>query len=183
MVVRNKLKNTIWLEGNHELRLRRYLGYIIYSEGNKDIKRILFNSLPEQFLNTTATEYSKFSEQAARNYLEKMNKSLKLFFTFDLGSDKFICTHSGLKYTNQLSPKFIGNVIYGGRNNINKIDQEFDKCVDNYGAKSIHAHCKYHDGWNPRKYKNVINLDPQSENEIVYAEHTIKNLNICNIER
>ena len=180
-LIKSKTQKIIWLEGNHELRLRRYLGYLMLKEfGKRGLADLLYSTLPEDFLKTTANEYSNLSGVNAKNYIAALNEKLKMFAIIN---GKFICTHSGLKFKEQLDPRFIGNVIYGNRD-MGRYDKEFSVCHEKLGMWSIHAHCKYFDQWEPQRYDRVVNLDPPSENEIVYAELGREGIEkICLIEK
>ena len=78
-ICKNKSKNIIFLEGNHELRLRRYLGYLLLKgTGRKTyLQSYLFDNLPENFLETTALEFQDLTPGQAKSYLGLMNKKLK----------------------------------------------------------------------------------------------------------
>ena len=179
-IIKSKTKRVIWLEGNHELRLRRYLGYLMLKEfGKRGLADLLYSTLPEDFIKTTLSEYSNLSGNQAKNYIEKLNEKLRMF---SIINRKYICTHSGLKFKEQLDPRFIGNVIYGNRD-MGRYDKEFSMSHEKFGMWSIHAHCKYFDSWEPQRYDRVVNLDPPSENEVVYAELYKDDIKICLIEK
>ena len=174
-------QRTIWLEGNHEIRLRKHLGIIMLNTGRgREIREILSALLPEDYLDTTANEFKDIDPILAKDYLLKMNEVLKLFAIIENSGFRYICTHSGLKYPEQISPKYIGNVIYGGRD-INRHDRDFSIHTKKSIYWSIHAHCKYHGDWDVHKYPNVVNLDPQSNEEIIFAEQHTNNWNVCQI--
>ena len=154
--------NTIWLEGNHELRVRKWLGLQLVKG---DLRELLYNSIPEIFLKTTAHEFDLGQEEAL-SYLQDMNENLKMFAILEDGKNTFICTHAGLTFPQILDPRYIGNVIYGGRE-MEKLDKRFSDYTKTSGVWSIHAHCKYGDN-NPKKFNRVINLDPKDETEINY---------------
>ena len=59
----------------------------------------------------------------------------------------------------------------------------FSSGHESLGLWSIHAHCKYFDSWEPQRYDRVVNLDPPSENEVVYAELCNDTIKICLIEK
>ena len=164
-------RNLVWLEGNHELRLRKQLGLIMLNVGgrNREVRELLYKSIPADYFKTTYKEFFDLTPEQAKEYIEKLNKTLKLFVIIECGKLKYICTHSGLKYIEQISPKFIGNVIYGNRD-MNKVDKEFSSHTQKSGYWSVHAHCKYYSEWNTHKYRNVVNLDPQTNGEVIYAE-------------
>lgn len=182
-IIESKNPCNIWLEGNHELRLRKHLGLIMLGTGgkNKELRDILYKSLPDDYIRTTYTEFSDLTPGKAREYLMKLNEKLKLFIIIENNNVVYICTHSGLKYIEQISPKYIGSVIYGSRD-INRVDRDFSSHTKNTKYWSIHAHCKYYDKWCAHKYRNVVNLDPRSNEEIIYAEQNKNNWKICQIE-
>jgi len=181
LIINDKSKSTVWLEGNHELRLRKYLGSILLRSLEKKVMaEILMSYIPEDFLTSTALEFQNIGGTRAKEYLEKLNEKLKMFCLINTESTQYICTHSGIKYKEQLDPKFIGSVIYGNRD-MNR----YDKCFSTIGVKrncwSVHAHCKYPDAWEVDRYKNVINLDPIDEYEVIYGERKFNEWNICRI--
>jgi hypothetical protein len=53
---------------------------------------------------------------------------------------------------------------------MNKVDKEFAAHTSGSGWWSVHAHCKYYSEWDTHKYRNVVNLDPQTNGEVIYAE-------------
>lgn len=172
-------KNTIWLEGNHELRLRKYLGTLIVKQG---IKEILEKTIPADFINTTQQEFLDLNIDTARNYLQAMNKNLKMYAILEEPDCTYVCTHSGLTYYSQLDPRFIGNVIYGSKD-IQRVDKLFCEYTKNYKPEiiSVHAHCKYNN-WNPHLYERVINIDPRDENSMVLAVKNNKEWDIWEIK-
>ena len=176
--------NTIWLEGNHELRLRKQLGMIMLGSGsrNQELKNYLYQSLPEDYRNITYDEFSDITIEQSREYLRRLNSRLSIFTILDYSGIKYICTHSGIKYIEQISPKYIGNAIYGSRD-INRVDRDFASHTTKTNYWSVHAHCKYYGDWNVHKYRNVINLDPPSNEEIIYAEHNKTEWKICQLEK
>lgn len=185
LVISNKSKKIIYLEGNHELRLRKYLGAIWLWNSKKTVAKILYENLPEDFLNRTAPDFKDLSldPSAAREYLIQMNNHLQEFIVINWGQQTLYCTHSGFKYVDQICPKYVGNVIYGLRN-IDKVDSYFSKKYRKKGLWSIHAHCQYPMVWDPFKYENVINLDPEDENKIDYIINEYnKSQNICVLRR
>ena len=161
---KNTDKNIIFLEGNHELRVRKWLGLQLVKG---DLHELLLKSIPEIFINTTANEFNMNSDQAL-DYLQKMNENLKMFAVLEDENNIFICTHAGLTFPQILDPRYIGNVIYGGRE-MERLDKRFSDYTKKSNIWSIHAHCKYGDN-NPQKYNRVINLDPKDEKEIIYMK-------------
>lgn len=184
VIRRGARSSIIWLEGNHELRLRKQLGLIMLNVGgrNKEVRELLYESIPSDYFKTTYKEFMDLTPEQARIYLDRLNRILRLFVILDCGKIKYICTHSGLKYIEQISPKFIGNIIYGNRD-MNRIDKEFSNHTQKTGWWSVHAHCKYYSDWNTHKYPNVVNLDPQSNSEVVYAEQEHNNWKACQLEK
>ena len=175
--------NTVWLEGNHELRLRKYLGWkMLMGGGKKAIQDLLIKSLPDEFINGTAKEFENLTPKDAKIYLELMNKYFKMFTILKSNNTSFYCTHAGLRFIEQINPRFIGNVIYGNRD-INRYDKDFSDRLKRKSIWSIHAHCKYPDKWEPLRYNGIVNLDPHDEFEIVYGEQQNNKWNICQIEQ
>lgn len=175
-IISDKSGKFVYLEGNHEIRIRKYLGWLfLRSLNNKTtISNLLYSTLPDDFLNTTAKEFEGLNSSDALSWLIELNNKLLTHVILKRNDIFYICTHAGIKYLEQLTPKHIGSVIYGSRN-MDIYDKEFSKRYRNKNIISIHAHCKYSSGWNPIKYDKVINLDPEDENEIIYVENNNKN--------
>lgn len=186
-IFKNSSYYNIFLEGNHERRLRKFLFWRWAASNNSSSMKniladILYKSLPVDFLNTTAEEFKYLTPQEAWNWLKRLNDCLRTHITIKKDNEFFICTHAGIKYLEQLSPKFIGNVIYGNRD-MDQYDKLFSKTIwKSMGRWSVHAHCKYPDGVDFLKYDGVVNLDPSSEREIVYMENNTKNLKPCVVQ-
>ena len=159
--------NWFWLEGNHELRLRRFLGWKMFcGYGSKVISDLLLASIPKDFLYTTGKEFEYVNSPKALSILTELNKRLKTHIVLSSSSGEiYLCTHAGLRFVEQLSPKNIGSVIYGNRF-VEKQDKEFSNDYVDSNIISIHAHCKY-TPWNPKKFKGVYNIDPFDENEVI----------------
>ena len=170
-ILKTKNKKIIWLEGNHEIRLRRYLGYILLSSrsGKKELRDFFLNSLPDDFIENTAPEFSDLSPENAKVFLDILNNKLKMFSIIASPYSKMICTHSGIRLLGQIDPRYIGTVIYGNRE-MNKYDKNFSDINKNNDVWSIHAHCQYPDSWEIMRYPKVVNLDPQTDSEIVFGE-------------
>lgn len=164
-------RNTIFLEGNHEIRLRKYLGSKWLYGSKKTLSRILRESIPEDFMNRTAPDFSDIAKDPieAKQYLVDMNRRLREFIKILRGNEILYCTHSGFRSLSQIDPRYIGNVIYGSRN-MDKIDSQFSRQYSDKGIWSIHAHCQYPNIWNPTKYRGVLNIDPEDENTICYFD-------------
>ena len=171
----NTNDNFIWLEGNHELRIRKYLGAKYLRRIKKDyLADLLVSTIPEDFFTRTAKEFEDLDSNEAWEYLDLMNRKLKLLYIVSIKGSKFYCSHSGFRFIEQLDLKFIGTVVYGSRN-IEKIDRIFSKNVDNKKSIwSIHAHCKYQDQ-EINKYTNVFNIDPPNENSIILLKQQFNN--------
>ena len=176
--------NVVWLEGNHESRLRKYLGSkYLESIGKQQVAELLLWGLSNDFYTRTAIEFSDLTPEEGMNYIRKMNEKLSLYHVISVPSQgiEYICTHSGFRYLDQLTPKFIGNVVYGSRN-MDKIDRTFSEKVGKEKNKwSIHAHCKYPEEWKVNKYSHVMNIDPLSEDEIVIMTQTEQSWKVCRI--
>ena len=172
-ICKTKNKKIIWLEGNHEIRLRRYLGYILLSAGNgrKELRDFIYSALPDDFLEHTATEFSDLTPEDAKIYLDVLNNRLKMFAILVSPSFKMICTHSGIRLLGQIDPRYIGTVIYGNRE-MNRYDKNFSDLNKNNDIWSVHAHCQYSDSWEIMRYNKVVNLDPQTDSELVYGEQS-----------
>lgn len=171
----------IWLEGNHELRLRKYLGSVYFQNIKKPfISEMLLAGIPLDFFETTAKEFEDIKPEEILDYLRRMNEKLKLFYILQQEGTNYICTHSGFRYLDQITPKFIGNVVYGTRN-IDKVDRTFSEKTSKGGKNwSIHAHCKY-PVWETSKYPYVMNIDPLDDKEVVVLKQTQKEWKICKL--
>ena len=66
---------------------------------------------------------------------------------------------------------------------MNRFDREFSEVNKNNNLWSIHAHCQYPDAWEVFRFQKVVNLDPPTEKEIVYAEQDKKGFKACIIEK
>lgn len=181
-IITSKNPRVLWLEGNHELRLRKYLGSLVLKGSNrKELQEYLVKTLPTDFINNTVDEFSDLTSSDARAYLEILNSKLKMFSIIITPYAKFICTHAGIRLIGQLDPRYVGNVIYGNRE-MNRYDRDFSELNKRNNVWSIHAHCKYSDVWKINKFNKVINLDPPSENEVVYGVQCDNNWEFTLIE-
>ena len=171
LIAKTKNKKIIWLEGNHEIRIRRYLGYILLSAGSgrKELREFIYSTLPDDFLCNTAPEFSDISPENAKIYLDVLNNKFKMFSIIISPTSKMICTHAGIRLLGQIDPRYIGTVIYGNRE-MNRYDKNFSDLNKRNDVWSIHAHCQYPDSWEIMRYPKVINLDPQTDSELVYGE-------------
>lgn len=177
----NETHGWYWLEGNHEIRLRRFLGWILLkAAGSKTTADLLYSMIPEDFLNTTSKEFERLTPKEARFWLLELNKKLKTHIIINRGRNTFICTHSGIKLIEQLNPKHIGNVVYGNRD-IDSYDKQFSNLNKRSNYISVHAHCKYPKGWNTEKYDRVYNIDPENEKSIVIFnnQRNKKDFKVC----
>lgn len=177
-------ENVVWLEGNHESRLRKYLGSKYFdSLGKSSISETLLRGIPGDFFKTTAKEFDDITGSKALDYIKQMNDKLNIYHVLSspYKRTEYICTHSGFRYLDQLTPKFIGNVIYGSRN-MEKIDKTFSEKVGKPLRKwSIHAHCKY-PVWEVDKFENVMNIDPADEYEAIVMTQTTDSWRICKLK-
>ena len=82
-----------------------------------------------------------------------------------------ICTHSGIRLLGQIDPRYIGTAIYGNHE-MNRYDKNFSDLNKSNDIWSIHAHCQYPDSWEIMRYPKVVNLDPQTDSELVYGEQS-----------
>lgn len=177
-IIKSK-NNWYWLEGNHEIRLRRFLGWMMLSSfgSSKIVTELLYSMIPVEFLNTTAKEFSGLTALEAKKWLMELNNKLKSHIIVISGGETYICTHAGLRMVEQLNPKHIGAVMYGGRD-IDRQDKEFTSRNMATNITSIHAHCKYPTEWKTNKYGKVINIDPEDNTSIVILENSKNELNI-----
>ena len=180
VVLSDTRKNIIWLEGNHELRIRRYLGSIfLRGVGKPNVADILVSGITGAFFDTTAKEFERVTPREAMDYIEAMNKKLKLFYVINMPDTTYYCTHSGFRFLEQIGPKYIGNVVYGTRN-MDKVDHTFSTTIHKKSnIWSIHAHCKYPSEWKVDKYNGVLNIDPPSENEVVVMTQKLNDFSVC----
>ena len=171
IICNTKNKKIIWLEGNHEIRLRRYLGYVLLSAGSgrRELREFIYSTLPDDFLEYTAPEFSDLTPEEAKVYLDVLNNRFRMFSIIVSPNSKLICTHSGIRLLGQIDPKYIGTAIYGNRE-MNRYDKNFSDLNKNNDIWSIHAHCQYPDSWEIMRYPKVVNLDPRTDSEVVYGE-------------
>lgn len=157
-----------WIEGNHELRLRRFLGWsYMKSKGRRVVSEVLEEGLSQEFMRRTAPEFEDIKGDCAMEYLIAMNAELQESLTFNHAGRTYVCTHAGLRWMEQVSPKFIGNAIYSGKN-VERVDLGFSNTYYGGDIWSIHGHCKYPD-LKFRKYPGVVNLDTEDDGRINYA--------------
>lgn len=176
--------NVVYLEGNHELRLRKFLGSSWLWGSKRTLAKILQDSIPEDFLNRTAPDFKDIvsDPSKSREYLLKMNENLQEYVIIWWGKETIYCTHSGLRSLDQISPKYIGTVMYGSRN-IDRVDFSFSENYKKKRVWSIHAHCQYPNKWEPFKYRKVINLDPSDENSVNFLLNQIGKKKLYTIRR
>ena len=168
-------KNVIFLEGNHELRLRKFLGYIyLKGKGKKIVSEVLESELSTEFLEKTSKEFQGIRMLEAIEMIRNMNKTLKCFISYQRGNNRYICTHAGLRWLEQLSPKFIGNVIYSSKN-VERVDKAFSDKYFPYNYWSIHGHCKYNE-IDFFKFPGVINFDTEDEWKVNYFINEANNV-------
>lgn len=160
--------NIRFLEGNHELRLRKYLGWKVIKGDKKLAADCLYSTIPPDFLQTTAQEFSDLGSNESWAWIMKMNIKLEEHIEYKtLEDEHVICSHCGIRWLEQLTPKFIGNLVCSNKN-VDRVDEAFSKSYYKMGFRSIHAHCYYPTGFNPTKYNGVVNLDPENENTLNY---------------
>lgn len=168
-------KNVIFLEGNHELRLRKFLGYIyLKGKGKKIVSEVLESELSTEFLEKTSKEFQGIRMLEAIEMIRNMNKTLRCFISYQRGNNRYICTHAGLRWLEQLSPKFIGNVIYSSKN-VERVDKAFSDKYFPYNYWSIHGHCKYNE-IDFFKFPGVINFDTEDEWKVNYFINEANNV-------
>ena len=171
--------NAIFLEGNHELRLRKYLGYTyIKGKGKKIVSEVLLNELSEEFLQKTADEFSDLKMLDSYEMLLGMNNIFRESFIYERGKNTYICTHAGLRWIDQISPKFIGNVIYSNKNT-ERVDLAFSERYNQDNIWSIHGHCKYN-VMEFCRFPGVINFDTEDETKVNYfINYPNKKIKVC----
>lgn len=180
-IIKSNKDNVYYLEGNHEQRLRKYLGWkILKSADRKIAASCIYNLIPDIFLTTTAKEFEDLGTLESWDYLDAMNNKLREYVIYKVRGETYINTHCGIRWMEQLSPKYIGSLVNSNKN-IERVDEAFAKNFAKDGFRSIHAHCYYPSGFNPTKYKGVINLDPENENCVNYFINDNSKLNkvIC----
>lgn len=155
----------LFLEGNHELRLRKWLGSLLMKNKNKKILEDLLKSdINPEFLETTSKEFIGADIIKTLTYL---NEKLREFVIYQRGDTTYYLSHAGIRWIDQLSPKFVGNLIYSNKNP-NKTDREFSNQYYYDGFVSIHGHCKYPEGLNFSKYNGVYNIDTENDSVVNY---------------
>lgn len=177
-----KDKNCIWLEGNHEVNLRKYLGSIIYPDLLKDFYD---KTVYSKFKETTEREFKDLDISKATTLLNDLNKYLVEYAFIQFPDKTMICTHCGLKSVEQLDPRYISSIIYGSHGYSDINDAYFNKNGED-GLISIHAHCKYscsteEAGVTNQKFKKVINLDPLDKSIVSYCLINNTGQGICHL--
>lgn len=175
-------KGIIFLEGNHELRLRKYLGWRALRSSKRIISETLLSDLPEEFLAGTAKEFDDLNSMDSWRILIELNSKLREFYIYQRGTSRYYCSHCGLRWVEQVSPKYIGNLINTNKY-VDRVDEAFEKNYAPLEYYSIHGHCHYSD-FEYQKYDHVINIDPFDENQVNYFENKPnKNIEVCAIEQ
>ena len=175
-------KNIIFLEGNHEQRLRKYLGWRALRSSKRIISETLLSDLPPEFVAGTAKEFEDLNSLDAWRYLIELNTKLKEFYVYQRGNERYYCSHCGLRWIDQINPKYIGNLINTNKY-VDRVDEAFEKNYAPNEYYSIHGHCHYSD-FEYQKYDHVINIDPFDENQVNYFENKPnKNIEVCAIEQ
>ena len=158
------------LEGNHELRLRKFLGYNWVKGNRKALGKVLKEMLSIEFLNDTANDFIEFKDDPylSRLYLENLNSIFQETLEITKGDITIICTHAGFSNLRQLTPEYIGTVMYGTKF-VEATDKKFSASIHKEkGLWSVHAHCHYQkDPLDHFRYYGVINLDPRSNSEVL----------------
>ena len=143
-------KNIIFLEGNHEVHLRRWA-----------------NDLPpvsNSFKETTMNKLD--SSDIQKSQLREFLNNLKPFIILNVDGSRFICSHAGLPNPKIIDLDYlymgVGTFISGYRD-IDEQDNKFSSIskIMRTGANklySIHGHVSYEDKLE-LKYSNVVNLN------------------------
>jgi Icc-related predicted phosphoesterase len=178
-LIKDSRENIIYLEGNHELRLRKFLAYTYFKCRNKKIiSDILRASIPPDF-EKTEQEFNGLNSIDAWRIAGELNKKLQEFFIYSLGNETYYCTHGGIRWIEQLSPKYVGNAICSNKNP-DRIDEQFSKKYYDDKCFSIHGHCKYPEKIEYLKYPGVINIDTEDEFRVNYLICELnKNFKVC----
>ena len=178
--------NSVWIEGNHEISLRKYLGSIIYPDLLKEFyEKTVYSDFKEKTQEEFA--YLEKDPNKAADLLGKLNKHLVEYAFLRLPEKTLVCSHCGIRNIQQLDPRYISSVIYGSHGYSDINDSIFSKNSDR-NLYSIHAHCKYscsteEAGITNQKYKRVINLDPLDQSIVSYCTINEEKFEICHLER
>lgn len=167
-ILSEKREKIIFLEGNHEFRLRKYLGWKVFRSGKRILSESLFSDIPTDFLENTSSQFDDLDATESWRWIEELNSKLKEFVIYQRDSKKFICSHCGCRWLEQISPKYIGNLINTNKY-VERTDEFFSKKYSERDIYSIHGHCHYLDAL-PDKYPRVFNLDPPDEKSVLIME-------------
>lgn len=171
--------NVLFLEGNHEIRLRKWLAYLFFKgKGKRTLYETLEGYLPKDFENTEK-EFGELTVLDTLKLIRKLNNKLLNFVIYEKAGITYYCTHSGVRWLEQLSPKFVGNVICSNKNP-DRTDEYFSRKYSCQGMISIHGHCKYPEELNCFKYPGIINIDTEDEHKVNYfINETNKKFKVC----
>lgn len=167
-IMREQRDNVIFLEGNHEQRLRKFLGWKALKGNKRIVSESLYSEIPPDFLEHTAKEFDDLTAADAWNWLDELNGKLHEFFIYERQGYRFICSHCGLKWAEQVCPKYVGSLLSTNRH-IEKTDEFFSKRYSEKKVWSIHGHCHY-SGYEFNKFPGVFNIDPPDENKVIIME-------------
>lgn len=159
-------ENTIFLSGNHELRLQKWLGVCwMRLKGRKLTASILEETLPSDFMNTTMKEFSDLTGNDYETLLRNLARILKPYYVFQKGDKKFVCSHVGMESLDKINNFFIGDLTYTN-DNPDKLDDRFSRLYAGKEVYSVHGHCKYPSGSEFTKYPRTINLDSENDSTL-----------------
>lgn len=160
--------NIIFLEGNHELRLRKYLGWKALRGNKRIVSETLLSEIPQDFFEQTASQFDDISAAEAWQWIDRLNNKLNEFLIYERAGNKFVCSHCGLKWMDQINPKYLGCLINTNKYT-DKTDEFFSRRYYKSGYWSIHGHCHYL-GCEYNKFPGVFNLDPPDERKVIVME-------------
>lgn len=167
-VLRENRDNILFIEGNHEARLRKYLGWKALKGNKRILSETLFNDIPPDFLEQTAPQFEDLTASDAWRWIDELNNKFLESVVYERFEYKFICSHCGLKWVDQLCPKYIGSLLSTNKH-IEKVDEFFSKKFTSKKIWSIHGHCHYVD-YEFNKFPGIFNLDPPDENKVILME-------------
>ena len=153
-IMREQRDNIIFLEGNHEQRLRKFLGWKALKGNKRIVSESLYSEIPPDFLEHTAKEFDDLTASDAWTWLDELNNKLHEFFIYERQGYRFICSHCGLKWAEQVCPKYVGSLLSTNRH-IEKTDEFFSKRYAEKKIWSIHGHCHY-SGYEFNKFPILI---------------------------
>lgn len=160
--------SVIFLEGNHELRLRKYLGWKALRNTKKVLSEALLTDVPNDFMEQTSRQFDDLDAAESWVWINGLNKKLMEFCVYEKSRNKFICSHCGLRWVDQIGIKYLGNLLNTNKYT-DRVDEFFSNKYSKEGIWSIHGHCHYL-GNEVNKFPGVFNLDPPDEKKVLLLE-------------